>query len=192
VRNGADQRRDSRLELPAGQGPARVEAVCEFGICVRHRRGIRSAGRGEGAIGTGFGRRLLEFLAQLSEIRGPVARLEALPGRCKAKHLCGGSFVEPQNVKTRDEIRIRRRLFPIRVSTCVLVPVIPRAGVGIDAHDHANFGEGAEEIEMPVDHGHLQAVGKPDAGCFADLIAPAVLEHSQNDHHDHGKNDDDC
>ena len=191
MRYGADEGRDSRLELPARQGPARIKAVCEFGICVQHRRGIRSAGCGRGPVGAGVGRRLLEFFAQFSEIRGPVARLEALAGRGKAKHLCGGSLVEPQNVEPRNEIRIRRRLFPIRESSRVLVPVIPRAGVGIDAQGDTNFGEVAEEIEMPVDHGHLQAVGKPDACGFADLVAPAVLQHSQNDHHDHGKNDDD-
>ena len=44
---------------------------------------------------------------------------------------------------------------------------------------------------MPVDHGHLQAIGETYAGGFADLIAPAVLQNSEDDHNDHGKNDDD-
>ena len=58
------------------------------------------------------------------EIRWPVARLEALAGRCEAKHLRGGSLVEPQNVQPRNEIRIRRCFFPIHESSRVLVPVI--------------------------------------------------------------------
>jgi hypothetical protein len=42
---------------------------------------------------------------------------------------------------------------------------------------------------MPIDHGHLQTVGKPDARGFADLVAPAILQHAQYDHDDYGKND---
>ena len=41
---------------------------------------------------------------------------------------------------------------------------------------------------MPVDHGHLQAVRQADAGGFADLIAPAVLQRREHDHHDRGEN----
>ena len=44
MRNGADERRDLRLELPASQGPARIEAVCKFGIRVQRCGGIRSPG----------------------------------------------------------------------------------------------------------------------------------------------------
>ena len=47
---------------------------------------------------------------------------------------------------------------------------------------------------MPVDHGHLEAIRKPDAGGFTDLIAPPKLQCRKNNYnsrreydHDRGK-----
>ncbi len=42
---------------------------------------------------------------------------------------------------------------------------------------------------MPINHGHLQTIREPDARGLADLVAPAILEHPQHDHHNHGEND---
>ena len=84
---------------------------------------------------------------------------------------------------------MRRCLFPFAESPHVLVPVVRRAGFRFDPHRDADLGKVAKEIKMPIDHGHLQAVRQPDAGGFADLVAPAVLQHSQHNHHNHGDND---
>jgi len=84
---------------------------------------------------------------------------------------------------------MRRGLFPIVKSPRILVPVALRDRFRVNSHRDADFRKIAEEIEMPIHHGHLQAIRKPYAGCFADLIAPAILQHAQDNHHHNGKND---
>jgi hypothetical protein len=42
----------------------------------------------------------------------------------------------------------------------------------------------AKQVEVPVDHRHLQAVGQPDSGRFTDLVAPSVQQACK--YHEHG------
>ena len=82
---------------------------------------------------------------------------------------------------------MRSCFFPFRKPAGVLIPVATRVGFGIDAHGDADFGKVAEEIEMPVDHGHLEAIREAVAGSFADLVTQSILHRGEHDHHDRGQ-----
>ena len=87
--DGADQRGNARLKLPARQRPAGIEAVGEFRVCVRSGR-CRSVSAG--CVGRSVGVRIDVRPAEAprassAKFAGQSTRLEALAGRMQGAAL---------------------------------------------------------------------------------------------------------